>query len=383
MHFDMDPLGFWIALALLIPYCLYLFLIRKRPDPFIYFSNLNDLKAANSSWKIRFQNLPKFFYYAALCCWILAFIDPRIDFDKSLEKKKISGKSHKLATEGIAIYFLLDQSGSMASQVVANPTPDAVTLPSKMDLLKTVTKEFIIGDPELGVQGRDNDLIGLVTFARTAHVLTPLTLDHDTLIQELARLHVVKDESQDGTAIGYAIYKTANIIAASRHFSQKLIKEGKPFYDLKGAVMILVTDGFQAPHPDDKGNRLRTMGIEEAAQFAKEQGIKLYIINIDPTIDDEEYAPQRRLMIRAAENTGGKFYPVSDPNRLRSIYSEIDRLEKSSIPESVTLESLKMPPSRMSTQFRYMSFYLYLIGLGLASLLLGVLSETMIFRRVP
>lgn len=383
MHFAVDWVGLWMVLVLLVPLVILKWLQRTKPIPHVNFSNLHDLKASNQSWRIRYGNLPHFSYYLALCCLILAFIDPRYDLEKPQEKKGMKGKALPLATEGIAIYLVLDQSGSMAGQVVVNNPSSHTTLPSKIELLKQVSRNFIQGDTELGLQGRDSDLIGLVTFARTARVIIPLTFDHEAIVNELTKLDVVKHKQQDGTAIGYAIYKTASLIAASKHYSQQLVKEGKPAYDLKGAVIILVTDGFQSPHPDDKGNRSRTMGIEEAAQFAKEQGIRLYMINIDPAINDEEYAPQRRLMTRAAQSTGGRFYPVEDSNQLQSIYAEIDRIEKSVLPQEGLIEPKQINRNHLSTQYRHFSFYPFLIITALTILCVGILLETCIFRRVP
>ncbi len=113
----------------------------------------------------------------------------------------------------------------MASQV-----PFGNEFISKADLMKRLTESFI--------DGRPNDLIGLVTFARMANILAPLTLDRQALLDQLHKVQVVKDESIDGTGIGYAIYKTASTIAATRHFGEQLPKNQRPAYTINSNVII-------------------------------------------------------------------------------------------------------------------------------------------------
>ncbi len=159
-----------------------------------------------------------------------------------------------------------------------------------METLRRVASEF--------VRGRPSDMLGIVSFARTASVVTPLTLDHAQVLDGLKELQVVPSQDQDGTAIGYAIYKTATLIAATEQFMK-----GK--FEIKGAAILLVTDGLQDPNPLDNENSLRNQDIPEAADYAKEQKIKLYIINIDPSITMDQFAPHRNQMRTAAESTGG------------------------------------------------------------------------------
>src|SRR5205807_5362083 len=101
----------------------------------------------------------------------------------------------------------------------------------------------------------------------------------------------------------------ASLIAATRHYGEELMgEEGRSAYHIKNAIIILVTDGFQAAHPDDKNHQYRNMSVEAAAQFAKEHDVRVYVINVDPSFATEEFAPHRRLMERITTLTGGKFY---------------------------------------------------------------------------
>lgn len=250
----------------------------------------------------------------------------------------------------------------------------------KIDLLKEVTKEFIVGDAADGLAGRPNDMIGLVAFARGADVLSPLTLDHRAVLEELEQLKPVSERVQDGTSIGYAIFKTANMIAATRHYAEDLISKGEPAYSIKNAIMILITDGMQDPNPLDKGKRLRNMDVPEAAAYAKKEGIKLYIINVEPKLSTEEYAPYRHIMQRAARSTGGEFFMIDQTGSLDRIYQQIDALEKSVLPaEAAQLGGYDDRPDL----FQRLSLYPYLIAFGIFSLLGSIFLQTTLLRRAP
>lgn len=375
IFFEIDWIAFGIALAFLIALFFAWKWSRTYPDPQLYFSDLANLKTSPPGWRVQYAALPRWLEQSALALFLLAFIDPHLQIAKNAQLPA----SQQISSEGIAIYLVLDQSGSMKEKLSGVIDGKTVTLP-KIDLLKEKTAEFIRGNPQLGLKGRPNDLIGLVSFARSAKVLSPLTLDHDYLLKQLAALNVVQDKSQDGTGIGYAIFKTANLIAATRYYSQELAKAGNVDYEIKSAIMIVVTDGLQDPNPLDQGNRLRTLGLQEAAEYAKEKNIRVYIINIDPMFETKEFDPHRRLMQRIAELTGGKFYLKSSQNLLQ-IYEEIDNLEKSTLPD--TGDKQERPKDKQPDLYRRISFYPYLIGLGIILLLLSITLNATLFKRVP
>jgi Ca-activated chloride channel family protein len=378
--FTIDWIALWISLfAMGIAYLLTIFF--PSGTPFLSFSFLKGLdleQQDRSTWAF----LPQRLHQLAFVCFLLAFIDPHLMIAKSLSSsnaKKSTQLNKELPppTEGIAIYFILDQSGSMAQEVSAKGTRRKSQLISKMDLLKQVTEQFI--------KDQSSNLIGLVAFARIPHVLVPLTVDQETLLNQLAQLQVVKNQDDDGTALGYAIFKTANLIAATRHFAEELRGKGKPAYEIKGAAIIAVTDGLQDPNPLDQGNRLRTIELDDVADYVKSQGVRLYLINVDPKISLPEFAPHRRLMQKITELTGGKFYLLSDGQDLKQIYSEIDQLEKGLIQ---TEEAAKSQPSSsnkkdLGSHYTRFSFYPFLLGLGILFLLASIILETTLFRKAP
>jgi Ca-activated chloride channel family protein len=287
------------------------------------------------SIKLRFASLPNLLW-ALTAIFLIAGL---FNFTKAPRKDQplVSPPSN----EGQAIYLVLDQSGSMEG--------------SKIQSLKQVAKSFI--------ESRPSDLLGVVAFARTANVLAPLTLDHSLVLEELKNLTVVKAPEENGTAIGYAIYKTANLIAATRQFMQ-----GK--FKLKGAVIVLVTDGLQDPNALDNDNPLRSQDIPEAAAFAKEQNIHLYIINVEPSMSSDQYEAHRNQMRKATESTGGQFYLAGTSDTLVDVFKAINTLEKTTLPPPPVI-----PPGESLTPL--------FITLAVLTMLTAIVLQTTVLRRFP
>lgn len=374
ISFEIDYLALMIAAISLVLGYLWWRRTRQFAKPTLFFSILDPSVTAQKGRKTHLAKIPYLLNMSALLLFLVAFTDPHFFVPK---KHPISPESNKaLPTEGIAIYLLLDQSGSMAEEVTATINGNRENI-RKEDLLRQVTSEFIEGNPSAGLEGRPNDLIGLVTFARVPQVLSPLTLDHQAILKELSKVNVVQKPDEDGTAMGYAIFKTVNMIAATKHYGAELARKGTPSYNIKNSIIILVTDGLQDPSILDKNSRLRNMGLEEAAAYAKQNDVRLYLINIDPNTYSDELAPQRHQMEKITKLTGGRLYIVNDPGELTQIYADIDRLEKSVLPqEGVSKE--KQP-----NLYRRISLYPYLIALGMLFVLIAILMNTTVVRKVP
>src|SRR5262249_10496965 len=116
------------------------------------------------------------------------------------------------------------------------------------------------------------------------------------------------------------------------------------------------------------------------AKYAQEQGLRLYIVNIEPEFAEEKYAIFRHQMEKLAEITGGKFFYMTGSNNLAQVYSEIDKLEKSKIPWNIEQElNKKYLPDR----YKRVSLYPWLIAIGLALLACSALLRTTRLRGVP
>lgn len=371
IFFEIDIIAFFIALGFIF-IALMLWQLSKRYDqPTFLFSDINGIKNVQKSWRIKLSKIPLWLAYAALGCFLFAFLDPRFQLEK------VSPFSNQQPTEGIAIYILADQSGSMATKIPISQNHKNEMI-RKMDLLKEITIKFVQGDSKAGLKGRKNDLIGLVAFARNAHILSPLTLDHQEIINKLSKLNVVENKEEDGTSMGYAVLKTVNLLAATNHYANNLIGDDIPAYEIKSSIIILITDGFPAPNPLDEHNALKNTNLLTAAEFAKEKGIRIYLITINPSLMTEEFKPHRNLMNQVAQMTGGKYYFLQQGMSLNQIYTDIDTLEKSILPDTASLSKDRQP-----NRFMRISLYPYFILCGLIAWLLSIILETNFLKRAP
>jgi len=120
----------------------------------------------------------------------------------------------EVTANGIDIVLGLDVSGSMQA---LDFTVDNYRV-NRIAVVKSVVSKFI--------DERPNDRIGLIAFAASPYIVSPLTLDHDWLLQNLERINV--GIGDDGTAIGSAIAAAVNHLRTTT---------------AKSKVVILLTDG--------------------------------------------------------------------------------------------------------------------------------------------
>jgi Ca-activated chloride channel family protein len=156
---------------------------------------------------------------------------------------------------------------------------------------------------------RPNDRIGLVVFAKEAFTASPMTLDHDFLLQNIDRMQIGTINS-DATAIGDGI-----TTALSRLRSLKS----------KSKVIVLMTDG---------GNNSGKIGPLMATEAAQALGVKIYTIGLGNREIVQSmglpagYLPDDATLQKIAQMTGGVFYSADNSEKLQAIYNNIDTLEK-------------------------------------------------------
>lgn len=397
---EISQWGLFIGAIILFGALYIQWRFRKHQNtPAVFYSDLGGMDVVETTWRVRFVRLPSLLKKGAFFLFLVALCNPMFLLpakensdqltthnEEESPKRKLEEDVH-LPTEGIAIYFVLDQSGSMQADMgIVEGYPKKNKRLSRLEALKFLTGQFINGNSTLGLEGRPDDLIGLISFARVPKVVAPLTLDHELVGHELNRLSTMKYPDEEGTAIGYAIYKTAHMIAATEHFSKNLVGEDQPAYDIKSTIMILVTDGFQNPHHFDRGHHLRNMSVEDASRFAKEKGIRLYIVNVEPMLASPQYVEEREELKRSAEMTGGQFFLVSNAYHLQKIYRVIDKIEKSRQKDPhkqhVIVEE-KTELSKDEKHFDQVFAFPQLLQAGMLCLCLGFLLETTVLRRVP
>jgi len=220
--------------------------------------------------------------------------------------RPIIGHGRTLITaNGIDIVLGLDVSGSM--QALDFKLADRRV--NRIEVVKSVVSKF--------VDERPDDRIGLIAFAGKPYLVSPLTLDHDWLQQNLERITVAG--ADDGTAIGSAIAAGVNRL------------RGTP---AKSKVIILLTDGM---------NNTGKISPMAAAEAAKAMGVKVYTIGVGvrgeaPIPVKDQFGNSRLMMAKVdvdektlqavAAETGGMFYRATDTDSLQKIYEQINALEK-------------------------------------------------------
>jgi Ca-activated chloride channel family protein len=265
----------------------------------------------------------------------------------ALAQPRLANSHTEVKASGVDIVAALDLSGSMISEdfVVHG---DRV---NRFNMARSVLKSFI--------DKRPNDRIGLVVFAAQAFIAAPLTLDHDYLQENLDRLAIGTINS-DATAIGDALSTAINRLRDLKAKS-KIIILATDGQNNSGKIQPLVAAGAAAA----LGVKVYTVGIGERGQApmpARDMfGRKVYQM---VPVDVDEITLQK-----IADQTGGKYYRADNAEKFRQIYDEIDKLEKT---EAVI---------NKYTEFK--ELFPWLVGGGLALLLLEIVLGQTIFRRLP
>lgn len=211
----------------------------------------------------------------------------------------------EVQASGVDLMLAVDVSGSMEALDFTLNGQRA----NRLECVKSVVSQFI--------ESRPNDRIGLVAFAGAPYLVSPLTLDHDWLKQNLDRVRIGLIE--DSTAIGSALATSVNRL------------RDQPS---KSKIVVLLTDGMS-----NSGK----VAPQTAAEAARAMGVKVYTIGAGaqgeaPVPVRDEFGNQRIAMARVdvdeatlksiADETGGKFFRATDTDSLKNIYAEIDRMEK-------------------------------------------------------
>jgi Ca-activated chloride channel family protein len=252
----------------------------------------------------------------------------------------------EVTANGIDIVLGLDVSGSMQALdfMVDNYRVNRIAV------VKSVVSRFI--------DERPNDRIGLIAFAASPYIVSPLTLDHDWLLQNLDRVNVGLGD--DGTAIGSALAAAINHLRTT---------------SAKSKVVILLTDGV---------NNSGKISPLAAAEAARALGVKVYTIGVGvrgkapiPVRDDAgkihvmmlNVDVDEKTLQAVASETGGQFYRATDTDSLEKIYEQINRYETSaqSVQKFEHVEEL----------------YRWTLYPSLGLLALAVLLQQTRFRRLP
>ncbi len=247
---------------------------------------------------------------------------------------------------GVDIVVALDLSTSMVSEDFELKGQRV----NRLDVAKDVLKEF--------VSKRPNDRIGLVAFAGRPYIVSPPTLDHEFLLENIDRLRIGAIE--DGTAIGSGLSAGLNRL---RELTSK------------SRVVILMTDGQ---------NNAGKVPPTTAAEAAQTLGVKVYTIGVGtrgkapvPYFDAFGSKRYREMDVDIdeetlkliARRTGGAYFRADSTDTLRDIYAQIDRLEKTEV--------------EMKRYQRYRELFPFFVLPGWVLLMLEVILAHTVWRKLP
>ena len=260
---------------------------RKPRLPFTRVSLLRGLAGRNRLWKYLFP----FLRALALACLVLALAQPRW-----------GRGTRDISQKGVDIVLAVDISGSMLAMDFAPKNRLAAAV--------DVAQDFI--------GKRPNDRFGLIAFSEYALTQSPVTFDHNAMLEQLGKLTV--NEEASATAIGMGLAKAVARLKDS---------------DAKSKIIVLITDGVSNTGEIDPLS---------AAKMAQAFGIKVYPIGVgrggyvDFPVVDPLFGRfyQKTLVVldmdtlnKVAEITGTRAASrASSEVQLQEIMDQIDKLER-------------------------------------------------------
>lgn len=265
------------------------------------------------SWRRRFASFRRGLRALVVGLVVIALAGPRTGM-----------ASARVTADGIDILLVLDTSVSMTTDLGDK---------SRLEVAKDVIDEFI--------EGRPQDRIGLITFAKFPRVVCPLTLDHRALRGFLGQIHPVTDQEERsttaiGVALGAAVIRLKDQVERTR-------------------IVVLLTDG-------EEGDK--SVEPIEAAAYARAHGVRVYAIAV------AKWAGRwARELERVGRETGGDGYAATDAAALAQAYRRIDALERREVDEERVVE--------------WTPLHAWALGIALALFLLERPARQLVLRRVP
>ena len=302
---------FWVLVPLFLLWSISWWVVPlltrwRRKRAAIQYSDIGNLQRIRTSRTVFLRRVVQSLRLITVALLVMAMARPQ------------TGRKHtEVRTEGIDIVLVLDTSGSMQALDLDADRP-INRRRHRLDVAKDVVDEF--------VKGRKNDQVGLVVFGSEAFTQCPLTLDHGILATFLERVEI--GMAGDATAIGSAVGTAV-----------KRLKES----EAESKVIVLLTDGR---------SNAGTLNPMKAAEIAKTFDIKIYAIGAGtrgkaPFVVDSFFGKQvvyesveidEETLEQMAVLTGGSYFRAEDGEALKSIYAEIDEMEKTEISTSTYME---------------------------------------------
>ena len=306
------PSLLWLLLLLPLSILVYLVIIRYKRRRVSAHGGLSVMQGAGAvrpSWLRR--HLPPFLMLLGLAAMLIAVARPNAVVLMPFKDQ--------------TIILAMDASLSMRAGDVA---------PSRVEAAQAAAKAFILDQPA-------DTRIGLVTFAATASVVQPPTLNREDVIAAIDRYKL-----QKGTAIGSAILVSLGVLfpdmdidlrpgsrrarngesgnrgageraRAPRPTDEKKVAPAEPGSH-SSAVIVLLTDGQSTVGPEPA----------EAAKLAAEKGVRVYTIGVGTPVGEVIEGEGWRVRVKLDEavlkqvsaTTRGEYFQAGNDREIRRIY---------------------------------------------------------------
>jgi Ca-activated chloride channel homolog len=296
----------WLLLLLLAIPLLAYFRGRIGPAAALTFSSTSALRVLGRTSATRAGRFLHALFLLSLALFAIAMARPQLG--TSLTQVEASG---------IDIMLVLDVSQSMLTKDFSVGGDQA----TRVDAIREVTRQFI--------EARPNDRIGIIAFAGHPYVISPMTLDHDWLLQNLERVRTGIVE--DGTAIGSAIASAANRLKDKAS---------------KSRVIVLLTDGENNAGkipPTTAAEAVRALkirfyaigaginGIAPAPVFNPRTGKPFTDMLGNIMYENQRVEFNEEGLKEVAKIADGQFFRATDTKSLEQIFRDIDKLEKTTV----------------------------------------------------
>jgi Ca-activated chloride channel family protein len=206
-----------------------------------------------------------------------------------------------LSSRGLDIVLLLDLSSSMQEEMGSGQSRTAtvtITGRTRMDAVKDAVKRFI--------RMRRDDRIALVVFSDNAYVISPLTFDHEYLLNyvDFVDDKILQGEGQTAIGDGLAL---ANYVLARQATANSRGHQ----------VVVVFTDG--------ENNRGREP-VDVLVESTKAE-IRVHVVGVDLETEVKE-KPAVQMLMAAVEDNGGRYFSADSERDLTAASRAIDSMEK-------------------------------------------------------
>jgi Ca-activated chloride channel family protein len=202
--------------------------------------------------------------------------------------------------QGLDIVLVIDLSFSMMQPIGFTDNSrgqPAMTAPVRIDAVKQALRTFI--------QRRPSDRIGVVVFSDNSYVVSPLTLDHEHLLDYFSLIDPRMLVGEGMTAIGDGIDAGMQLLRRQSTSERR------------NKVLMVFTDGVS-----NRGrNPLRS--LEDATR----SGTRVHVVGVDLEQEIKQSA-EATAFVEAVQTRGGRYYAAESPAQLDAAASSLDELEQ-------------------------------------------------------